>query len=295
VFFAASMARIAAEIATEGLSQLVWVGLGPVSSESFPQPAMDFAELMTVGPCAERQQSLAGDAESLLLFTSGTSGASKGVVRTQDMVRDHALVLSVGHLAGNQPPVLVTAAPLYHTSGMLGVLKMTLLGGTLVLLDRVEAREVLVAIEHHAATELMLLPPVVYERLGAAGVDSYDLTSVQTILVSAGRCSVPTAELLFRMFPSARLRFSWGSTEVCSATGEEIDRSAVARDPGLLASVGTANALVEIVLVDDAGEAVPVGTPGEALVRSSMVCSEYLEGPDSVPDAFAPGGVVPYP
>ncbi len=224
------------------------------------------------------------DDESVVLFTSGTTGEPKGVVRTQRMVRDHALVLAIGNGAANDE-VLVTASPLYHTAGLLCVLKMAALGGTIVLAERLDPPVVLGLIERYRATQIMLVPPVVYGRLAAYdGWRAFDLSSVSQVLMSAGRCDLGCARTVFELFPEARLRFSWGSTEACSLTGVAVSRDEVEDDPGLVCTVGRVNPLVEVRLVDEEGADVPEGAVGEALVRSPMVFKGYLgaSGPDDV-------------
>jgi long-chain acyl-CoA synthetase len=216
-----------------------------------------------------------------MLFTSGTTGLSKGVVRTRRMVMDHAAILAEGaarHADRDAPPpFLVTAAPVYHTAAFVGVLKMAALGGGVGLLDRLEAAAVLELAERHRATELLLVPPASYDRLASCperGV--YDLSTVREVLATAGGCTPRTAASIFDLFPNADLRVSWGSTETGSVTGGLITRAAVARKPEILTCVGRPNALTEIRLVaPDAVDAAP-GSVGEAWVRSPLVAAGYL-------------------
>jgi acyl-CoA synthetase (AMP-forming)/AMP-acid ligase II len=280
-----------------------WIALSPHGGVVAGLPALTFDDPATDCPngldgparhgnddCGE-QVLVDSDDESLLLFTSGTSGYRKGVLRTQAMVRDHAMVLGLHNQGVGEQEVMLTASPLFHTGGMLALLKMAALGGTVILLNHADPNLVVDYAERYAATQIMLLPPVVYDRLATApDLDRRDLTRVHTVLVSAGRFPPSTADLLLRVFPRARLRVSWGSTETCSATGMDIDRDDLAADPGLLTAVGWANALVEVRLVGQDGAAVPIGCPGEALVRSPMVCSGYLNGGEQSEGAFAPDG-----
>lgn len=224
--------------------------------------------------------------EAVVLFTSGTTGEPKGVVRTQRIVRDHALVLAMDDVA-RRAEVMVTASPLYHTAGLLCVLKMAALCGTLVLAERLDPPVVLGLIERYRATQIMLVPPVVYGRLAAYDRwRSFDLTSVRQVLISAGRCDLGYARIAFMLFPNASLRFSWGSTEACSITGIAVSREEIERDPELVSTVGLVNSLVEIRLVDDEGNDVAEGKVGEALVRSPLVFGGYL----GVASAEATGG-----
>lgn len=286
MFCAARFAAAAQGVAAAAELQLLV--LEERSGGASPASAVSWDELLACGSSERPKVDVREDDESVVLFTSGTTGEPKGVVRTQRMVRDHALVLAMGDGASCDE-VLVTASPLYHTAGLLCVLKMAALAGTLVLAERLDPAVVLGLIERYRATQIMLVPPVVYGRLAAFdGWRSYDLSSVSQVLMSAGRCDLSYARIAFMLFPQAKLRFSWGSTEACSLTGKAVGREEIERDPELVCTVGTVNPLVEVRLVDEQGLDVPDGSVGEALVRSPMVFGGYL-GADESDDTFVDG------
>lgn len=285
MFCAARFAETAQGVAALGAMRLLVVEDGSVES------AVSWDDLLACGSSDLLNIDVREDDEAVVLFTSGTTGEPKGVVRTQRIVRDHALVLALGDGAAHAE-VMVTASPLYHTAGLLCVLKMAALCGTLVLAERLDPPVVLELIERYRATQIMLVPPVVYGRLAACDRwRSYDLTSVRQVLISAGRCDLGYARIAFMLFPNACLRFSWGSTEACSITGVAVSREELERDPELVCTVGRANGLVEIRLVDDEGNDVPEGTVGEALVRSPLVFDGYLraDSSETTDDAFVDG------
>jgi long-chain acyl-CoA synthetase len=254
---------------------------------------MDWDSVMALGSTCEAQVDLAEDDEAVILFTSGTTGYSKGVMRTQRMVRDHALVLAIKNGEQDCPEVMLTSSPLYHAAGLLCVLKMAALAGTLVLADKLEPTLVLGLIERYKATQVLMVPPVVYNRLAAHhGWESYDLSSVREAQVSAGRCSQAYAETIFSLFPQACLRVSWGSTETCSVTGGIVTRDELRCNPQLIEMVGTLNALFEVRLVDEEGNEVKGEAVGAALVRSPMVFKGYLGDCSDGEHAFDDGWFV---
>ena len=91
------------------------------------------------------------------------------------------------------------------------------------------------------------------------------------------------------MFPNCRVRPSWGSTEVCSATGANLSREELEAKPQLKRTVGMANRLTQIRLVDEQGNDVPAGSDGEALVKSCLVFSGYLGNPELTEKSFSDG------
>lgn len=220
------------------------------------------------------------DDGAVILFTSGTTGAPKGVLRTQRIVRDHALVLALENWGRGDPQceVMLTSSPLYHTAGLLCVLKMAAVGGTLILVDRFDPPFISECIGRYRVTQVLVVPPIVYERFYASDAwRGCDFSSVREVLISAGRCDERAARHVFEMFPSARLRFSWGMTETCSLTGASVSREEFEERPHLISTIGTVNPLVEIRLVSEDGDEVPLGQVGEAWVRSSLVCDGYID------------------
>ena len=214
---------------------------------------------------------------SVILFTSGTTGAAKGVTRTQKMMALHAVTLGVTNCSNLDHDIMLSAASLYHAGGSQGLIKMVFLGGTYITLPRIVPEDVLSMIETYRVTQLQMLPPVTYERLYLSGIwKNYDCSSVHEVCISAGKCTVEYADHVFEMFPNAHLRPSWGSTETCSVTCMHLTRQELAACSGQINNVGQLIPLNEVRLVDDDGNLVPPGSPGEARVRSPMLFSGYL-------------------
>ncbi|MDR1711667.1 MAG: acyl--CoA ligase [Propionibacteriaceae bacterium] len=236
---------------------------------------MSLEQLIAMGGRAEPPVSPDPDDESTVLFTSGTTGYSKAVVRTQAMTVGLALALAIENENASTPEVLVTAAPLYHTGGLVGVLKMCALAGTLVFAERLDPPVILSLIEQYQATQIMLLPPVAYCRL-TKSQPGRQFKSVREVFISAGRCSMPLAHSIFDLFPNARLRFTYGSTEAASVTGITLGREELLADPRLIETVGRPIVPVEIRLVGEDGRDVAVGEVGEAWIRSPLAFHGYL-------------------
>ena len=233
---------------------------------------------------------VASNDPALILFTSGTTSLPKGVVRTQEMVVLHGLTLAMD-APGEEEPVMLTTAPMHHSGGLLCLLKMSVLGGTLVIHERFEPEVLLDLMAERRVTQVMMLPPIVYERLYTGGAwKTLDLSAVREVCVSAGRCTNELAEHIFEMFPNCWLRPSWGSTETCSVTGMRLTRAALEKDPGLVNCVGRVNVMTEVRVVDETGQDVPEGTVGQALVRSPMVFSGYLGTGRCKENPFLKGG-----
>ncbi len=250
-------------------------------------------DLARVGTPYVISPDVGGDDPCLILFTSGTTGREKGVVRTHQMMVLHALLLALGSgkNATDTPEVMMSTSPLYHTGGLQGMLKMLVLGGLFITLNGIRAEEIERMTDQYQVTQLQMLPPVMYERI-------YDymrergrvFPSVREVCVSAGKADQKAIGHIFEMFPNCHLRVSWGSTETCNITNAWLMKEDVEKDPSLIRSVGYVLPTTEIRLVDSTGQEVKDGEIGEAYVRSPMVAYGYLDRPDLLDVCFSPGG-----
>lgn len=251
---------------------------------------LDFQELCEAGSTEEAQVPMKAEDESLLLFTSGTTGVSKGVVRSQQVIRDYALLMALENDNYHSQETLLTHCPLFHTAGMSLVMKMAALAGTLVLVDKVDCEEILGLVEGYRVTQILMIPPLLYMKFAEVeNLKSYDLTSVREAQFSGGKCTIGYAMQIFDIFPNCSIRVSWGSTETCAPTSTVLTRDQLLEKPERIHSVGKQNAMVELRLVDESGAEVGIGGVGEALVRSPMVFREYLKRPDLTKQAFRDG------
>lgn len=254
-----------------------------------PEGADTFEDLMRGEDCSDAQAGMTGDEESIILFTSGTTSAAKGVVRTQRMMAAYASVLAGEEQLGDGDTML-TPAPLYHATGICCVVKMLVSAGTLILLDHFDCEQICAQVQKYRATQIALVPPVSYQRLKASGYpEKYDLSSVRLAHVAAGKASEECFEDLFGMFPKAGVRLSWGSTEASNITSVTLRREDIKNDRRLLTSVGKVNSVAELKLVDKDGNIVEGAGRGEAFVRSPLVFGGYLNAPELTERSFSDG------
>ncbi len=244
--------------------------------------SISWKEAVEMGGKKEAQTELSGDDPSAVIFTSGTTGEPKGVVKTQEMMLLHGMTLALRNKSPQDIDVMLSTAPLYHIGGLQAMMKMMVLEGTFITFNGIEPSSILKTIDDQKVTQLQMLPPVTYERLYKKyRCQKADLSSVWEVCISAGKCTLEYSDHIFEMFPESHLRTSWGSTEACSITCMRITREELREDPGLINSVGTVIPLNDLKIVNKEGHEILPGKAGEALVRSPMMFKGYIGGEEA--------------
>jgi len=253
-------------------------------AESFDPPA----------PAAVDPESLC-----LILFTSGTSGRSKGVLLTQrnicTMVMNLRMIKEVNILTnarkyGMEPDALrglmpslsaLLIFPLFHTSGLVCVLTSMTSGGFVVIQNRWNPQTAIDLIARHKLA-MLAGPPMVITDLLASNPAPEALASLVNV-APAGQATPPDlVNRISEVLPSAGRSVGWGMTEaagsVCTAGGDLL--AAYPESSGPLSPV------MAVRVVDDAGTVLPAGEVGELQVRGPLVMAGYLDRPAETAAAF---------
>jgi long-chain acyl-CoA synthetase len=207
---------------------------------------------------------------ALIKFTSGSTGAPKGVGLTEAnlLAEAHNVVTT---LAITEKDRIVVPVPVSHSYGFdLGLLPVVYAGARTVLRRSFIPREVLADLAD-PATSIFLGVPSMYRILAETQVAEVpDLSHVRYLL----SCTAPLLPDLVQLCHE-RLRVPvcqhYGSSETGAAANHRPDQ-VLARP----ASVGVACAGVEIRIVGDDGAPLPPGQEGEIVIRSAAVAPGYV-------------------
>ncbi|MFY1691945.1 acyl-CoA synthetase [Plantactinospora sp. WMMB782] len=221
-----------------------------------------------------------GTATALILYTSGTTGAPKGVLLTRDAIA-HDLDALAQAWAWSPDDILVHGLPLYHVHGLvLGVLGALRVGCRLVHTGRPQP-------ERYAAAGGTLLfgVPTVWSRIADDPSSARELASAR-LLVSG---SAPLPEPVFARLAGLtghRPVERYGMTETLITVSTRVDGD---RPPG---HVGLPLPGVRTRLVDDAGAVLPADgeSIGELQVRGPTLFAGYLGMPEATAAAHTPDG-----
>ena len=229
-----------------------------------------------------------GDMEgepALIMFTSGTTGAPKGVVISHRSVIANIqnLLVLTGRMPDRLSPsgagtVSLLSMPLFHFGGIQISVLTLLTGGTLVLLEgRFDPLSVLKLIEKEkvrvwGSVPTMLSRVVEHERFG-----DFDTSSVRSIPMGGSAISLQLRARVHQAFPATQKRVGglYGMTEAGGvlAAGSSDD---VAGRPGC---VGRPLPVVEVNIADADESGV-----GEIKVRTPTITSGYVRDPTPIVD-----------
>ncbi len=217
---------------------------------------------------------------ALLVYTSGSTAAPKGVQHTHNTLL--AGLRGAPIVTGDGPPTLASF-PAGHIAGTLAVLRALVNGGDAVVMDRWSATLAAELIERHRIGFGIGTPFYLRGLLDAADRDGRDITTLVAFLT--GAAPVPPA-LLEQAEQRGILGWrTYGATEHPGiSSGSPLDDRATRHGTD-----GRVAAMVEVRLIDEASADVAPGEEGEIVVRGPKQFVGYLDGTLD-DDALLPGG-----
>ncbi|MFF3912245.1 acyl-CoA synthetase [Streptomyces sp. NPDC001852] len=220
-----------------------------------------------------------------LLYTSGTTALPKGAMMThRALVHEYLSAITALDLSAGDRPV--HALPLYHSAQMhVFLLPYLAVGASNIILDAPDGDRLLDLIEA-GRVDSLFAPPTVW--IGLAGRPDFatrDLDGLRKAYYGASVMPVPVLERLRERLPRLDFYNCFGQSEIgplATVLGPD-------EHEGRLDSCGRTVLFVDARVVDDRGEDVPAGTPGEIVYRSPQLCEGYWDKPEETAEAFRDG------
>ena len=218
-----------------------------------------------------------------ITYTGGTTGKPKGVVGTARSMLTMTQI-QLAEWEWPDSPKFLVCTPLSH-AGAAFFAPTLIKGGSLFVLPRFDPGEVLRTIEEQRITATMLVPTMLYALMDHPDSRTRDLSSLQTVYYGAAAINpVRLREALDRFGPIFAQYF--GQTEAPMA----ISYLAKAQhDEARLASCGRPSAFLRTALLDEQGNPVAPGEPGEVCVAGPLLASGYWNKPEATAEAFRDG------
>jgi malonyl-CoA/methylmalonyl-CoA synthetase len=223
----------------------------------------------------------AGSDLAAILYTSGTTGRSKGAMLTHRNLAANALVLH--REWGFRPDdVLVHMLPLFHVHGLFVASHCILMNGSSMrFYPRFDAAR---AIDDFRRSSVFMGVPTFYTRLLAEPGLDRDACGRMRLFVSGSAPLLAETHVAFESRTGHRILERYGMTETGMLTSNPVagDRRA--------GSVGRPLPGTEVRVVDDQGGACAAGDIGHIQVRGDNVFGGYWRMPERNREEFTPDG-----
>lgn len=226
-----------------------------------------------------------GHEASLIVYTSGTTGAPKGAVLSQ-----FGLCHRFGKTASEvrpRPLRMVSNLPINHVGGIGEHGCMPLMaGGTIIFHDRFNAAAILSAIEEHQLTVVLQIPVMLKLISEQQAFSEADWSSVRLVIWGGGAMSMDVLQRYRAL--GVPLKGMFGLTEAGTALSFTEDG---ASDEVLANTTGEPVAEYSVDLRTEDGSSVPIGERGEVVLDNSSIWLGYFNNPEATRAALTEDGL----
>ena len=220
-----------------------------------------------------------------LNYTGGTTGRPKGVVRTNAAGAHTTFSILADFELPTQPRYLASA-PISHVSGT-NVLPTLLRGGSVHLLGKFDPEQLMHTIEKERINFSLLVPTMIYTLMDHPAFSRFDLSSIELLLYGASPMSpsrlAEGIERIGSVFSQLYGQSECYPIAVLPKADHDVKR------PELLSACGYPTTTSNVVLLDQDGNEVAMGEPGEICVRAPHAMQQYWQQPEQTRDAFTGG------
>jgi len=247
------------------------------------QDRLYYEKMLRSFPPDEVVSEIGEDDVTILMFTAGTTGRPKGVP-----LRHSAFA---GYVMNNVEPASpekeernLLSVPLYHIAGIQAMLAAVYGGRTLVLMRQFEVKKWMELVQEESVTRAMLVPTMLKWVIDDPDFHRYDLSSLKVVTYGAASMPFQVIKTAIEKMPWVKFINAFGQTETASTitvlgpddhviegTKEEKEKKL----ERLSSSIGKPLPDVELKIVDEKGNDLPVNQVGEIFARGTRIMSGY--------------------
>ena len=276
------------------------------STRALPVDAATWAEVMRPdsAPKGLPPATIDPDDDACIFYTSGTTGFPKGAQLTH-----RGCITNIMHLgfwaaasglaaakasgqtaptpvASPAPPVIMAPTPLFHVTANNCLLHpATLAGGVLVLTYKWDPGRALELIEREKVTNFSGVPTMSRELLSHPDWATRDTSSLVGMGGGGAALQPDLVEKIAKSLANGTPSTGYGLTE----THGIVTANSAAFFTSKPASCGPIMPTFDSKLVDDTGDIVPDGEPGQLCVRGPAVIKGYLNRPEATKEGIPEG------
>lgn len=221
---------------------------------------------------------------ALYLHTSGTTNKQKIAKLSYSNLDCYPQALTTV-LAKHKKAVLGIIMPMSHISGPIILNALVYVKCQMVIVDRINPIGIFENISKHKITHFHAVPPVFNLMLKSELSGKYDTSSLDFIAMMGTSVPVSLMKAFKDKFPHVTVLQGYGLTE----TSPLITLTKRKDADKYMSSIGTPVNNAEVKVIDNRGNEVKQGEPGELIVKGPMVMKGYLDAPELNKSVFKNG------
>jgi fatty-acyl-CoA synthase len=242
-----------------------------------------FDAVRSADPAKARNSPAGPDAPLFLLYTSGTTGKPKGAIITRLNAYYQAFnFASCGDVGVTS--MMLCDAPLFHVVGLIAVTWATLQrGGCFAISDRFVPAETLARLldEDLGATHYFGVPQIARMLMDDPAYRPRALNRLTGFFLGGAPMPLDLTERM--LADGIKVCNGFGMTETGTIMHVPRDLDVIRAKP---ASTGLPAPVMQVRIVDEEGQDLPDGQPGELVMRGPAVTSGYWRRPEATEAAF---------
>lgn len=212
-----------------------------------------------------------------LTYTGGTTGRPKGIIHSHRTLVANVL-MCLAEWDWPEAPNILLSTPLAHAAGLLTT-PVFVKGGCVFLTDGFDAGQFIELVERERISATFLVPTMVYALTTHSRIREADLSSLKLVIYGAAPISPSLLAEAMEIFGPVFLQlYAQSEAPMTVTTLSQADHDL--ERPNQLLSCGFPMVGVQVKLLDDAGDPVPVGEVGEICVRGPLVMDGYWRRPE---------------
>ena len=256
-----------------------------LAGDAVPEGWMNIEDLWKTDlPATEPEAIIHPDDPALLLYTSGTESAPKGVVNTH--LNFFSIVLSASaDLRVGKGDVIIGGIPLYHVAAMYLFIGCVALGAKNLLEYVPDPFEILKFTQEDKVT-IWVWPPTLYINLPLfPNFDQLDFSSLKLCIMFGALCPPAVLERWRAKLPTTRFMNYYGQTEMSPLGACLQDEDFQARPD----SIGRSHVPLEMKVFGPDDRELPRGEVGELVARGPAIMRGYYKEEDKTAATFRSG------
>ncbi|AMA57403.1 class I adenylate-forming enzyme family protein [Bradyrhizobium sp. CCGE-LA001] len=238
------------------------------------------------------------DDDATILYTSGTTGRSKGALGTHRNIMCNLVNITFSGARaairrGDPLPApqeaqkaVLLPVPFFHVTGCHSIMIPALANGSkIVLMYKWNAEAALELIERERINGMSGVPSMTWQLLESPDFERRDVSSLEGLSYGGAAASPELTRKVAALFPGKFGATGYGATETSSVSTSNGAEDYLAHPD----SVGPAVPGCDLRVIDDAGNTLPIGAIGELEIYGGNVVKGYWINPQATAAAFHDG------